>query len=216
MVNQRFDQEELHASHRGSHGNSLHLAAAKGDRELVDALLDIGCDPCKRCDQRAFTRDISTSSNISVSVRSGRIKSGYDGEGANMWLPEDWARVRGHSRVVRLLTRRRKQLQLQQQQVRTVLSGSTNTSNEQTADYDTITANDNDTLTADYDSNSSCSSDYDSDYDSEDDSDSSTFEDGRTFDEDATFDSSEFDSDEEPSLLSNIEKGINRVLPTMK
>ena len=201
MAGQRFGQEELHASQRGSHGNSLHLAAAKGDRELVDALLDIGCDPTTRCDERALVRN----DNINININN-------DGDGESedkMWYPEDWARVRGHTRVVRLLARRRKQLKLQrrQQVVRTSLSESTAGSTLQhTADYDSITAND--TVTADYDSSSSCSSDYDSDYDSEDGSET-MFGEGPTFEEKTTYDEdedscsvSEYDTEDE-SLLYN-------------
>ena len=195
MAGQRFGREELHASQRGSHGNSLHLAAAKGDRELVDALLDIGCDPTTRCDERALVRnDNDTINNI-------------NGEREDtMWYPEDWARVRGHTRVVRLLARRRKQLKLQRRQQvhRTSLSESTAGSTQQhTADYDSITAND--TVTADYDSNSSYSSDYDSDYDSEDGSETmfgegQTFEEKTTYDEDEDSSASEYDTEDE-SLL---------------
>lgn len=188
MVNQRFNDEELHARQRGSVGNSLHIAAAKGDRELVDALLDIGLDPCIRCDERALMLD-----------KPNDPGSGGKYDMDNLWHPEDWARIRGHQGVARLLIRRRKQLQQQRQVVRTVLSETTNGSTLQTVDhteltddFETITAND--TFTAEYDSNSSCSSEYDSEYDSDD----SAFEEGPTFDEDRTFgedDSSEYNSE---------------------
>lgn len=195
MVGQRFGQEELHANQRGSHGNSLHLAAAKGDRELVDALLDIGYDPTTRCNEPALVRNDNDNDNNGAS-------------NDKMWYPEDWARVRGHTRVVRLLARRRKQLKQQRRQlvVRPTLSDSTAGSTQQhTADYDSITAND--TVTADYDSSSSCSSDYDSDYDSEDGSETMfgegpTFEEKTTYDEDEDSSVSEYDTEDE-SLLYN-------------
>ena len=196
MVNQRFDHDELHAIQRGSFGNSLHLAAAKGDRELVEALLDVGCDPCVRCDRRAL-QDNNMNSSVNGHL-NGHSNNRNNGGRESMRYPEDWARIRGHNRVVRLLTRRRKQLQQQRQLVRTVLSETTAESTIQhddshTADYDSITAND--TVTADYDSDSSCSSDYDSEYDSDDD----TFEEGPTYDED---DSSSYDSDDETCLYN--------------
>mmetsp|Transcript_79 Transcript_79/g.190 ORF Transcript_79/g.190 Transcript_79/m.190 type:complete len:741 (+) Transcript_79:94-2316(+) len=197
MVNQRFDNDALHAIQQGSYGNSLHLAAAKGDRELVDALLDIGCDPCVRCDRRAM-EDKNTNNSVS-GHRRGYFEHGDKSERENGCYPEEWARVRGHDRVVRLLTRRRKQLQ-HQRRLCTVLSGTTAGSStiqhddSNTADYDTVTAND--TITADYDSNSSSSSDYDSEYDSEDDS----SEERPTYDED---DSSSYDSDDETCLYNN-------------
>ena len=179
MAKQRYGQEELHANQKGSHGNSLHLAAAKGDRDLVDALLEIGFDPTQRCDERAFSE--------SKGERSEKL-----------WYPEDWARNRGHKHIVKLLSRRRKQIQQQRRQMHRVLSETTaegflgndeNTADYQTLDYETVTAND--TLTADY---GSCSCDYDnSDYDSEYD----TFEEGPTFEDKTSYaddESTEYDS----------------------
>jgi hypothetical protein len=196
MVNQRLDQEELHTNQRGSHGNSLHLAAAKGDRELVDALLDIGCDPTIRCDHRALL-------NENNSTTASETGSHYD-EISRLWLPEDWARVRGHVRVSRLLVRRRKRLQQQRQIVR-------NTSDTTGGDYDTVTAND--TVTAEYDSNSSYSGSYDSEYDSDEASETTgmnTFEEGPTFDDGPTLfgDESSFDESVEDSLLYNTDRPI--------
>ena len=107
--------------------------------------------------------------------------NGQNDQSEQLWYPDDWARVRGHTDVVQLLVRTRKQLEQQRQQVlRRVESETTAehtllndtllndeiTAEENTADYDTITANES--ITADYDSNSSCTSDYDSEYDSED------------------------------------------------
>jgi hypothetical protein len=108
MSNQLVDdQEDLHSNQRGSLGNSLHLAAAKGDRELVNALLDIGYDPSFRCDHRAV-----------LCAEELRQQKGYNGDfhvnddhNSKLLLPEDWARVRGHTRVTRLLEKKRKQLQ---------------------------------------------------------------------------------------------------------
>ena len=108
MSNQLVDdQEDLHTNQRGSFGNSLHLAAAKGDRELVNALLDIGYDPSIRCDHRAV-----------LCAEELRQQKGYNGDfhvngdhNNKLWLPEDWARVRGHTRVTRLLEKIRKELQ---------------------------------------------------------------------------------------------------------
>eukprot|EP00531_Pseudo-nitzschia_arenysensis_P014415 CAMPEP_0116125332 /NCGR_PEP_ID=MMETSP0329-20121206/5755_1 /TAXON_ID=697910 /ORGANISM="Pseudo-nitzschia arenysensis, Strain B593" /LENGTH=679 /DNA_ID=CAMNT_0003619367 /DNA_START=130 /DNA_END=2169 /DNA_ORIENTATION=+ len=166
MAHQRYSQDDLHTSQKGSHGNALHLAAAKGDRDLVDALLDIGFDPTQRCDERALP----------------------SGTNEKLWYAEDWARIRGHKRVVRLLARRRKQIL---QQMDETSAGNT-TADYQTVDYETITAND--TLTADYGS-SSCSSDYDSDYDS-------LTTGGNTFGEGNTYgdESSEYDSEDESRI----------------
>ncbi len=178
MEKQRYGQGQLHAHQKGIHGNFLHLAAAKGDFDLVDALLDIGFDPTRRCGEQALSNEC------------GEIEE-------KLWYPEDWARVRGHTPVVKLLSQRRKQIKEQRRQIRRVLSESTNegTVDYKTADYETLTAND--TLTADYGS-SSCSS-YDSnDFDSEDDTfaDVPTFEDNTYADDDAF----EYDSDDEPSI----------------
>ncbi len=166
MSHQRYSQDDLHASQKGSYGNALHLAAAKGDRDLVDALLNIGFDPTQRCDERALP----------------------SGTNEKLWYPEDWARIRGHKRIVRLLSRRRKQIL---QQMDATSAGNT-TADHQTVDYETITAND--TLTADY-SSSSYSSDYDSDYDS-------LTTGGNTFGEGNTYgdESSEYDSEDESRI----------------
>jgi hypothetical protein len=170
MSNQLVDDhEDLHSNQRGSLGNSLHLAAAKGDRELVNALLDIGYDPSIRCDHRAI-----------LCAEELRQQKGYNGDfhvngdhNNKLWLPEDWARVRGHTRVTRLLEEKRKQLQpvTQPQQqphhsIATLENSNTNKS------YDDESGSSSDyTSNSDYDSDSGYGS-YDSneettDYDTE-------------------------------------------------
>uniref|UniRef100_A0A7S4AEF8 Uncharacterized protein n=1 Tax=Pseudo-nitzschia australis TaxID=44445 RepID=A0A7S4AEF8_9STRA len=177
MAYQRFHTEELHDYQRGSLGTSLHMAAAKGDRELVHALLDIGCDPSIRCDQRAIMGGENNNGN--------RTNSNVVDQ---LWYPEDWARVRGHTRVAGLLGRRRRRLQPQQDQnpsseLQSVLTeASTRVSADPSyQDYD--------------DSDSSCGSDeYDSDsdvFDSEDDA--SETDDDDDYSEYDTEDSSRFD-----------------------
>ena len=186
MEKQRYGQAELHAHQKGIHGNFLHLAAAKGDYELVDALLDVGFDPTRRCDEQALTNE------------RGEIVE-------KLWYPEDWAGVRGHNPVVKLLSQRRTQIKEQRRQIRRALSEDTNegTVDYRTADYETLTAHD--TLTVDYGS-SSCSS-YDSNaFDSDDDSsaDGATYEDNTYADEDAF----EYDSDGPSGIIPQI---INRL-----
>ncbi len=162
MALQRYAPEDLHSPQKGSYGNALHLAAAKGDRDLVEALLHIGFNPTQKCDERALP----------------------SGTNEKLWYPEDWAKIRGHKRVVRLLSRRKKQIQQLMEET------SAAASDYQTVDYETITAND--TLTADY---SSCSSDYDSVFDS-------LTTGGNTFGEGNTYgdESSEYDSYEESRI----------------
>lgn len=151
MANQRFDERDLHAFQPGSHGNSLHLAAAKGDRELVYALLDIGCDPNMRCDERAFPEE----SYSSHSSRHYRSNSNSGGE--KLWFPEDWARIRGHTKIVRLLERRRRQLQLQHQHQQSVLQAAPSEVSKYSIDSASYRRADS---MADFDSDSSCTSDY--------------------------------------------------------
>ncbi len=181
MSKQRYGQGELHSHHKGIHANFLHLAAAKGDYDLVDVLLDVGFDPTRRCDELALSNE------------RGEI-------GEKLWYPEDWARVRGHKAVVKLLSERRKQIKEQRRQIRRVLSESTNegTVDYQTADYETLTAHD--TLTADYVS-SSCSSYDTKEFDSEDD----TFGLGPTFEDNTFADDDAFGYDtDEPSPIPQV------------
>ena len=109
MSHQRLHREDLIACQLGSRGTSLHVAAAKGDRELVEALLDVGYHPGVRCDQwDSVGRGTNGSSNVSGSHEA------KDGSTDRLWYPEDWARVRGHTDVARLLERRRRQLEPRQ------------------------------------------------------------------------------------------------------
>lgn len=108
MSNQRVVdvEEDLHTTQRGSLGNSLHLASAKGDRELVNALLDIGYDPSIRCDDQSSLMYDNNKRNIE------RQQKSYMNDGdQELVLPEDWARAHGHTRVARLLQKRREQIQ---------------------------------------------------------------------------------------------------------
>mmetsp|Transcript_38004 Transcript_38004/g.113502 ORF Transcript_38004/g.113502 Transcript_38004/m.113502 type:complete len:191 (-) Transcript_38004:315-887(-) len=81
--------EGYHVRHRGSIGNPLHRAAARGHKPLVEALVSGGLRP-------------------SCPVQSGMgFNDGRD-RGRNKYkLPEHWAQLRGHKEVVEFLRRRR-------------------------------------------------------------------------------------------------------------
>lgn len=63
-------------------GNDLHLAASRGHKDLVKALLEVGMNPKEIC-----------------SYRNGK------GSPQNLRTPADWADARGHSEVALLLRR---------------------------------------------------------------------------------------------------------------
>ncbi len=81
------DHVTLHLRHFGCNGNSLHLAAARGHKSLVKALLEGGMDPCRPC-----TR---ISSAKHSDLRDRCVKE--------LPLASDWASVRGHHDVASLL-----------------------------------------------------------------------------------------------------------------
>lgn len=78
------DPGALYFRHRGSSGNHLHLAAARGHTQLVQILLQGGMNPMRRCDKQRFGDE-----------RDKGVSQYY--------LPVDWAAIRCHGEVVGLL-----------------------------------------------------------------------------------------------------------------
>jgi hypothetical protein len=135
-----------------------------GDHELVEALSDIEYDPTTRCNERALVCNDN---------------DGNNNDNNNNGERDDKMCIRDHTRTVRFLARKRKELKQQSRQ-----------------------------LVEDYDSSSICSSDYDIDCDREDGSDTMfgegpSFEGNTTYDEDEDSSVSEYDTKSESFLLDN-------------
>ena len=87
LENDSPDDATLHLRHRGCNGNSLHLAAARGHKSLVKVLLDGGMDPFRPCTRISPAKYSD--------LRDRCVK--------DLPLASDWALVRGHHDVSRLL-----------------------------------------------------------------------------------------------------------------
>jgi len=90
----RGDESCLHGRHRGGNGNHLHLAAARGHKNLVEALLEGGMNPSSRCTRICSRRNPMTDE---------RIEDARDKGVKKLALPGDWAKIRGHDEVAELL-----------------------------------------------------------------------------------------------------------------
>ena len=87
-----FREADLHRHHRGTSGNALHLAAARGHAPLVSALLAVGLKP------------------NAVNDAHYAIKRGRGGGKRRVASPPiSWARVRDHTEVIRVLEMRRRE-----------------------------------------------------------------------------------------------------------
>jgi len=112
------DECDLHAIHYGGNGNNLHLAAARGHKSLVEALLEGGMNPSRKCTDLCNSTEYRLEElRMSLLREHARIKGSSDPiaderiddagdkgvQELELYLPDDWARVRGHNDVAELL-----------------------------------------------------------------------------------------------------------------